>query len=105
MIQITKTHKGITAPIAYDPSWIIKLAELQINDHPELIAALRNCTTVVGFCSCGCGDPYFIDPNSKGWDFSENIVLEREDGVDIVLDVMKNGYIGQIEIGEWDKKH
>lgn len=99
-----KQYKDQIAPLPYDPTWLVELAIKQIPNEKEIIDSLKLCTTVVGFCSCGCGDPYFIDPNSKDWDFDFNEVLEREDGIDIILDIMKDKKIGSIEIGEWHKK-
>ncbi|MDH3975423.1 MAG: hypothetical protein OEV42_14180 [Deltaproteobacteria bacterium] len=100
-----KQFKDQIAPFPYDPAWLIKLAEKQIPEETEIIASLKSCTTIVGFCECGCGDPYFIEPDSSDWDFDYNKILEREDGIDIILDVMRNKRIGSIEIGEWHKKH
>ena len=99
-----KTFKDIVAPLPYDPSWLIELAKKQIPEEPEIIKSLELCTTIVGFCSCGCGDPYFIDPGSGQWDFDYNLVLEREDHIEIILDIMKDKRVGRIEIGEWSKK-
>ncbi|OPY88313.1 MAG: hypothetical protein A4E71_00524 [Smithella sp. PtaU1.Bin162] len=92
-------------PCSYDPSWVVNLAESQMPEDAELINELKKCTKVVAYCGCGCGDPYFVRPHSEDWVFDHNVVLEREDGTDVILDVMKNGRIGGIEIGEWDKKH
>src|SRR5437667_3009920 len=94
---LQKIFKNRTAPLNYNPLWVVKLAEAQIPEETKLIEALKNCTSVIGFCSCGCGDPYFIDPESEDWKFKENIILEREDGIDIILDVMKDFRIGAIE--------
>ena len=99
-----KQYKDQIAPAPYDPTWLVELAEKQIPDEKQIIESLRLCTTVVGFCGCGCGDPYFINPKSEEWDFDYNEILEREDGIDIILDVMRDKRVGHIEIGEWDKK-
>jgi len=80
------------------------LAETKIADKLEIIENLKKCTMVIGFCGCGCGDPYFIDPNSKEWNCDYSEVLEREDGVDIIIDIMRDKTIGRIEIGECNKK-
>lgn len=100
-----KRFKDKIAPLPYDPTWLIELAKKQIPDEIDIIDSMKLCTSVVGFCGCGCGDPYFIDPESEDWDFDYNKVLEREDGIDIVLDIMKDKRIGRVEIGEWHKKH
>lgn len=97
-------HQNLTIPLKYDPSWIVKLAENQYPDDENLIEALKKCKIVVGFCECGCGDPYFIDPNSKEWDFDDNLELLREDDIPIILDIMKDGRVGSLEICEWGKK-
>jgi hypothetical protein len=90
--------------VVYDSSWLVELAERQLPEKPEIIEALKRCTSAVGFCGCGCGDPYFIDPESEEWDFLYNETLVRGDGIEIILDVMKSGRIGFVEIGEWEKK-
>lgn len=100
-----KQYKDQIAPLPYDPTWLVELANIQIAEEKQIIESLKLCTTVVGFCGCGCGDPYFIDPESKDWDFDYNAVLEREDGTDIILDIMKDKRVGSIEIGECHKKH
>ena len=104
LIKMDKNYKDISAPVQYDPAWLIELAKKQIPNEAEIIDSLKSCTTIVGFCGCGCGDPYFIDPDSEDWSFDYNVELQREDGVDIILDIMKNKRIGSIEIGECHKK-
>jgi hypothetical protein len=99
-----KHYQDQIAPLPYDPTWLVELAEKQIPDEKQVIESLKLCTTVVGFCDCGCGDPYFIDPESKDLEFDYNEVLEREDGICIILDIMKDKRVGSIEIGEWHKK-
>lgn len=100
-----KRYKDKIAPLPYDPTWLVELAKIQLPEKFELIASLKLCETIVGFCECGCGDPYFIDPKSDEWDFDYCEELEREDGIDIILDIMKDRRVGSIEIGEWHKKH
>jgi hypothetical protein len=92
-----KEHDGKIAPVEYDPSWVVKLAEEQIPEEVEVIENLKKCTTVVGFCRCGCGSPYFIDPKSKEWNFDYNEVLERKNDSDIIIDIMHDKKIGSIE--------
>jgi hypothetical protein len=104
IIEMRKQFEDQIAPLPYDPAWLIELANKQIPNETEIIASLKSCTTVIGFCDCGCGDPYFLDPDSDSWDFDYCEELIREDGIDIILDVMKDKRIGSIEIGEWHKK-
>jgi hypothetical protein len=104
LIAMDRKYKDQVAPLSYDPTWLIELAKKQIPNEKEIIESLKSCTTVVGFCGCGCGDPYFIDPESKDWDFDYNEELEKEDGIDIILDIMKDKRVGSIEICEWHKK-
>lgn len=101
---MNKQYKDQIAPVPYDPTWLVELAKKQIPDKLKIIESLKLCTTIIGFCNCGCGDPYFIDPKSKEWEFDTDETLEREDGVDIILNVMRDKRVGAIETGEWDKK-
>jgi hypothetical protein len=99
---LIKEYKNQIAPCKFNPSEIIKLASKQLPEKPEIIEALKNCQLIVGFCDCG--DPYFVNPETEEYNFNSNVILEKENGTVIVLDVMKDGRIGSIEVGEWDKK-
>jgi hypothetical protein len=94
--QLRKTYKDKTAPLAYDPTWLVEAARSQIPDRPDIIESLKKSTTIVGFCPCGCGQPYFIDPRSRDWDFEENVILQAG-GKSVVLDVMGDGRVGSVE--------
>jgi len=87
---------------SYNPEWIVELAKKQIPNQKKVIESLKRCTKIVKFCNCGCGDPYFVKPDE--WDFDHNEVLVRDDGVEVILDIMKDNKVGAIEIGEWHKK-
>jgi hypothetical protein len=103
-MKMDKKYEIQIAPLPYDSNWLIELAKKQIPNEKKIINSLKLCTTIVGFCGCGCGDPYFIDLESDDWDFDYNKVLKREDGIDIILDIMKDKRVGSIEVGEWHKK-
>lgn len=82
----------------YDPSWLITLANEQIPDQPELIAALAQCTKPIALRQ---GYVQFVSaerPNLPGsiWQISESIALEAPEGT-VVLDVLKDGRIGSVE--------
>lgn len=93
-----KEYNGKVAPLKYDPTWVVNLAEEQIPEETEIIENLKKCTTILGFCNCGCGSPYFIDPDSHEWDFDYCEVLERKNNYEIVLDIMRDKRIGSIEL-------
>lgn len=97
------THENITAPVPYDPTWVVELAEKVIPEEKEIIEALKECTTIVGFCGCGCGEMYFIDTQSKEWNHSYDIILERENDFDVIISVMWSKKIGSIGIDDWSK--
>jgi hypothetical protein len=96
--KLRKKYKGKLAPSPYDPTWIVELAKKQIPEETEIINSLKLCTTVIGFCPCGCGEPYFIDPASKDWNVADNIELNKEDRWEtgIFVTVMTDGRIGTI---------
>jgi len=94
--HLRKTYKDKTAPLPYDPTWLVEAAEKQVPGERQVIESLKKSTTIIGFCPCGCGQPYFIDPRSGDWDFEENVVLQA-DGKSVVLDVMGDGRVGSVE--------
>lgn len=94
--KLHKAYKDKIAPVAYDPTWLVEAAEKQIPGERQIIESLKKSTMIVGFCPCGCGKAYFIDPNSKAWDFGKNVALES-DGKSAVLDVMRDGRVGAVE--------
>ncbi len=94
---MVKHHEGKIAPVEYDPSWVVKLAEEQIPEEVEVIENLKKCTTIIGYCDCGCGSPYFIDPKSEKWNFDYNKILEKDSNGNIILDIMRDKKIGSFE--------
>ncbi len=94
--NLHKTYKDKVAPLPFDATWLIEAAEMQIPDERQIIESLKKSTTIIGFCPCGCGKTYFIDPNSKAWDVGRNVPLQG-DGKSAVLDVMKDGRVGAVE--------
>ncbi len=84
----------------YDPTWLVDLARVQKPRRPEIAEALARCTLArvesVAYT-------YFVDPvNANGpgaeWQFSENVILESLDRGQLVLDVLKDGRIGGVEL-------
>lgn len=78
---------------------IIKLVMEQEPDRQDLIKALLE--TKGGYWS-GNGYYQFVDSkyaNQAGadWQHDESIVLEQENGGDIVIDLIKDGRVGGIE--------
>ncbi len=94
--QLHRTYKDKTAPLPYDPTWLVEAAEKQIPEEQRIIESLKESTTIIGFCPCGCGKAYFIDPKSKSWDFDRSVTLQSN-GKSAVLDVMRDGRVGAVE--------
>lgn len=89
-----------------DMDYIIKLAENQLGDMPNVIDALRKAKD--GFWD---GKAYyrFVDSrnaNQPGaeWQFDGCIVLEQVDKGDLVIDLLKDGRIGGIEFIDFIEK-
>lgn len=89
---------------AYDPGWLVQIAVRQLPDSLWLHDALRECTWAAERTCCApkvCGFT-FVDasvPNQPGsaWQFETNVILERRDEPDVILDVLQGGRIGGIE--------
>jgi hypothetical protein len=85
----------------YDPTWVVELFQEQLNlELPEgrlILENLKRCTEPVSYCSCGCGDPYFIVPKSPAWKFRGNITAYKDHTL-VILDLMEDFSIGSIEI-------
>ena len=84
---------------AYDPSWLVKLAEQQLPEKPELAEALRACTR---YSPESDAYYYFVSgrkPNQEGsaWQFKENISLRDPEEGELILDVLKDGRVGGVE--------
>lgn len=93
----------VKAEDSFDPSWIVDLFDKKLNhDCPEamhVLESLRQCTHPVTYCRCGCGDPYFVDPDSPDWKFLTNVTAyDRESHILIILDIMADWTVGSIEI-------
>jgi hypothetical protein len=87
----------------FDPSWIVNLFDKKLNhDCPEamhVLESLRQSTHPVCYCSCGCGDPYFIDPKSSDWKFLTNLTAyDSENQTLVILDIMEDWSVGSIEL-------
>ncbi len=85
---------------AYDPGWLVRAAQEQFPDDAELIAALNNCHAAL---SIGAHYIRFVDdknPNTPGsrWQFSRNVMLEDTEHGDVILDVMRTGEVGGVEL-------
>ncbi len=85
----------------YDPSFILKLFRAKLNSESvearKVLESLATCTHPVAYCTCGCGDPYFVDPKSADWKFMTNLSLWHAKTV-YVLDIMEDWTVGAIEI-------
>ncbi len=86
---------------SYDPTWIVDLAKQQYPEDLRLHMALASCTRVVRYCDCGCGAAYFVDLSSETAgeesDFGMQVVLNREDGPAVVVDLLPDGRVASIE--------
>jgi len=83
-----------------DDMWLVKLAMEQIPKDLNVIEALKNCPVNPDTQQAMT---YFADrslPNVPGsiWQFSHNIILEHPKKGTIVLDMLKSGEIGAVEI-------
>ncbi len=79
---------------AYDPTWLVRLAEEQAGSDPWLANALASCTKarMTSYAMIR-----FVDPSGSDWDFDTNIILESESHGDLVLDALKGQRIGGVE--------
>lgn len=88
------------AKVPYDPEWAVSLFRSKLDPaDPETAIILENlgkCREVVGFCDCGCGAPYFIDPDGADWSPTSNPCC-MQGSVAVILDVMSDLRIGAIE--------
>ena len=84
----------------YDPSWLVRAAKKQRPNDAGLHAALERCTIALSI------EPFYIGfvdarrPNRPGsrWQFSRNILLEDTEQGDVVLDILKSGEVGGVEL-------
>lgn len=85
----------------YDPTPVLELARQQYPEDLLLHRAIAECTTVVSYCACGCGTPYFVDllAESAGEEseFGLRVTLERPDGGTIAIDLLPDGRVACIE--------
>lgn len=85
----------------FDPGFIHGLFRKKLN--PEcaearmVLDSLERCTRPVAYCSCGCGNPYFVDPEGPDWKFRTNLSVWCDRTL-YVLDVMEDWTVGGIEI-------
>lgn len=84
----------------YDPSWLVAHARRQFPDEPALAEALAACTSARGV---GSHTIHFVDdarPNQPGsaWQFDRNVTIEGTEYGDVIVDVLKDGRIGAIEL-------
>ena len=84
----------------YDPAWLVAHARRQWPDRPQLADAFAACTRARG---AGSYQVRFVDParpNQPGspWQFDRNEILEDTQFGDVVVDVLKDGRIGGIEM-------
>lgn len=98
----------IPAREPYDPTWAVKAfrnRRFPIQEPEETILKnLEKCKEVVGYCDCGCGDPYFIDPDSDEWN-SMTTLLCMIGTKAVILDVLTDLRVGAIETFDLDALH
>jgi hypothetical protein len=85
----------------YDPTWVLELFRERLDPgcHEAclILESLALCTHPVCRCSCGCGDPYFVDPKSPAWKFRTNVTAYRDHTL-VILDIMEDWSVGSIEM-------
>lgn len=85
----------------FDPRWVVELFNDTLpSEFPQrdlVLANIAKCTKPIGYCSCGCGSPQFIDPKGPDWKFMTNLCAYR-DHLEVILDVMEDHSIGFIEL-------
>ena len=85
---------------AYDPRWLVKLAEEQHPDRPWLANALARCTR----CHWERRKyVYFVDPSrpnqpGSAWQFESNLSLEAARGGPLILDILTGQRVGGVEL-------
>jgi hypothetical protein len=82
----------------YDPAWLVELARVQYPGEPWLQDALSRCTR---FIRDSEHLYYFVD-RMEG-KFKANIELYSPENGKIILDLLKDGRIGAMEIYGTDK--
>ena len=87
----------------YDPGPIVELfksrLDLEREEARKILASLERCVHPLAYCSCGCGNPYFVDPKGPDWKFKTNVAAWRDETL-YVLDIMDDWSVGGIEILE-----
>ncbi len=91
---------------SFDPSWLIKLAEIQFPDDSWLIESLERCQKA---SFDGVSYYFFVereraDDQNSEWEFARNIKLRDSEKGEIVLDILKNNWIGGMEYLEQYEK-
>ena len=85
----------------YDPAWVVELARREYPQDVALHRALEACTTVVRYCDCGCGTPYFAEPSAEtageDSDFGLRVSIPRDDAPPVVVDFLPDGRVACIE--------
>ena len=81
----------------YDPTWLVDLAKKEYTEEEWLHEALEKCTKKISVDD----DPamiYFVHPTmpSQGWEYKESISLGTNGS--IVIDILKDGRVGSIEL-------
>jgi hypothetical protein len=84
----------------FDPSWLVRLAEVQHPRHPQVAAALQTCNrcrpesrSYIRFV-----DPLRPQQPDMPWQLATSLHLHDSELGPIVLDVLTNGRIGGVEL-------
>lgn len=103
MTKLDALKSLVTGWTTYDPSWIIALAQEQLPDETWLPAALARCTAAHRPTMAYVRFVSGANPNQPGseWQFERNLILEHPEHGEVVLDVLRDGRIGGIEMWKY----
>jgi len=87
----------------YDPSWLVRLKEVQEPSRPWLARALQACTKCRWESRAYV---HFVNPSNANkpgaeWQLRENIVLDDPAEGELVLDILKDGRVGGLGLLWW----
>lgn len=85
---------------SFDPTWLVEVLQRECPEETAVIEAARRCTSFL------IGKSWYVtfissaQPNQPGaeWQFDRSVVLEDTAYGEVVIDILKDGRIGGIEL-------